>query len=156
MVSTTGTQHRHVPPATAKHGPADKNPAAAPGKSAQSVGHLAKAMVAESGDTAPNAIGKAAAMIAKMRVEAPAPAPTPIPEPEPEPTPDPTPTDTAPTDPAPTDPAPTDPAPTDPVPAPGDGEVPPTDTASLPTDPIAPPVDDTALLLLIQQQETTP
>lgn len=59
-------------------------------KSSQSVGHLAKAQVAESGDTAPNAIGKAASLIAKTMLDA---APDPVP--------------------------PTDPAPSDPPAAPG-------------------------------------
>lgn len=40
------------------------------GKNLESIGHRAKAEVVEFGDTAPNAIGKAAALLAKMHVDA--------------------------------------------------------------------------------------
>src|SRR4051812_17645386 len=91
MVSVAGTQHRHAPtaPATQPQGGEGAGSPSSPGKSAQSVGHLAKAMVAESGDTAHNAIGKAAATIAKMTFEQRAALLQP-PAPEPAPTTDPT------------------------------------------------------------------
>ena len=40
----------------------------APGKSADSVGHRAKAMVADTGDTDPNSQGNAASKIARMDI----------------------------------------------------------------------------------------
>ena len=101
MVSVAGTQHRHQPASPVKQAPTEADAPTAPGKSGQSVGHLAKAFMlakADAEDQAPNAIGKAAASIAKMTFEqrtallAPVvePEPTPDPTTEPDTTPDPT------------------------------------------------------------------
>ncbi|TPI70743.1 hypothetical protein FJ420_06150 [Mesorhizobium sp. B3-1-3] len=64
MTSVVGSQHgtglvRHPskPPASSE---------AFPGKSGESVGHLAKASVCETDDSEPNAQGKAASRIARM------------------------------------------------------------------------------------------
>jgi hypothetical protein len=56
--------------------------ASSKGKSAESVGFLAKAAVAETGDSAPNAIGLAASKIARMDVTVIVPPidPPPLPE----------------------------------------------------------------------------
>src|SRR5262245_19870945 len=66
MVSVSGTQHRHAPAAPAQK--PDDTGKTTHGKSDMSVGHLAKMQPAlPSVDySAPNAIGKAAAAIAKM------------------------------------------------------------------------------------------
>ena len=69
MVSVNGIQNRTVPIARPT-GPEAPLGADVLGKSANSVGHRAKAAVAETGDATPNAIGKEAAMLAKMHVEA--------------------------------------------------------------------------------------
>ena len=64
MTSVVGSQH-----GTASVHHPSKSPASSeafPGKSAQSVGHLAKASVSETDDGAPNAQGKAASRIARM------------------------------------------------------------------------------------------
>jgi hypothetical protein len=66
MVSAIGNQHRQeTQPKLAKTEPGELF---APGKSAASVGHRAKAMVAESGDTDPGAQGRAASTIARMDI----------------------------------------------------------------------------------------
>lgn len=68
MVSINGIQNRTVlVERPNRPSLADQEPVK--GKSADSVGHRAKAAVAESGDHAPNAIRKAAAMLAKLTVE---------------------------------------------------------------------------------------
>jgi hypothetical protein len=64
MVSAIATQHRHISETQPKA--AKPNAADSPGKSAASVGHRAKAMVAETGDTDPGAQGRAASRIARM------------------------------------------------------------------------------------------
>jgi hypothetical protein len=71
MVSVTGTQHRHVAAAPAKQTQSGED-ASVHGKSNMSVGHLAKLMVAseESDGAAHNALGQAAAQIAKMTLDA--------------------------------------------------------------------------------------
>ena len=71
MVSVTGTQHRHAQAAASKQTQGGDD-AVVHGKSAMSVGHLAKAQLLaqqSSEDAAPNAIGKAAAVIAKMTLD---------------------------------------------------------------------------------------
>ncbi|RAZ86961.1 hypothetical protein DPM33_26815 [Mesorhizobium hawassense] len=65
MTSPVGSQHG----AGAVHHHASKPQAPSdtfPGKSADSIGHLAKASVLETGDGEPNAQGKAASRIARM------------------------------------------------------------------------------------------
>ncbi|AZO75478.1 MAG: hypothetical protein E5V92_24020 [Mesorhizobium sp.] len=67
MTSPVGNQHnagavqRNLRPQSPSEG-------TFPGKSAESVGHLAKASVLETGDTEPNAQGRAASRIARMDV----------------------------------------------------------------------------------------
>ena len=68
MVSAIGNQHRQVPETQPKPAKTDPGEGFAPGKSADSVGHRAKAMVAESGDTDPGAQGRAASTIARMDI----------------------------------------------------------------------------------------
>ena len=66
MVSAIGNQHRQeTQPKPAKTEPGELF---APGKSADSVGHRAKAMVAETGDTSSSAQGAAASKIARMDI----------------------------------------------------------------------------------------
>lgn len=68
MISAIGSAHRTIPPGKpAKPDITDLE--GERGNSAQSIGHRAKQAVAESGDTAPNAIGKAASMLAKLKTE---------------------------------------------------------------------------------------
>ncbi|WP_189464983.1 hypothetical protein [Mesorhizobium sp. M2D.F.Ca.ET.223.01.1.1] len=64
MISPVGSQHS----AGAVHHASKPQPPSEtfPGKSADSVGHLAKASVLETGDDEPNAQGKAASRIARM------------------------------------------------------------------------------------------
>ncbi|WP_217578155.1 hypothetical protein [Mesorhizobium sp. GbtcB19] len=64
MTSPIGSQHG----AGAVHHASKPQPPSEtfPGKSADSVGHLAKASVLETGDSEPNAQGKAASRIARM------------------------------------------------------------------------------------------
>jgi hypothetical protein len=91
MVSAIAASLRQVPhPNAAKP---EASGAASHGRSDLSVGHRAKAMVAESGDTAPNALGKAASLIAQLdlaardiapAVELPADTAEPAPEAQPE------------------------------------------------------------------------
>lgn len=68
MISTVGIQMRTTTPTRPKNHEA---PGMEPdrGKSAQSIGHLAKAQVAETGNDAPNAVGKAAAMLARLETD---------------------------------------------------------------------------------------
>jgi hypothetical protein len=90
MVSVTGTQHRHESASVAKPAPSETEGTASPGKSGQSVGHLAKAFLlakADGEDQPANAMGKAAASIAKMTFEQRAALFAPVVEPEPEPDP---------------------------------------------------------------------
>jgi hypothetical protein len=66
MVSITATQHRHIPePQKTK---ANTGEDFTVGKSAESVGQRAKTSLAETGDTAPGAQGRAASTIARMDV----------------------------------------------------------------------------------------
>jgi hypothetical protein len=64
MTSVVGSQHG----TSLVHHPNKPNASseAFPGKSAESVGHLAKASVSETDDSEPNAQGKAASRIARM------------------------------------------------------------------------------------------
>ncbi|TPK94519.1 MULTISPECIES: hypothetical protein [unclassified Mesorhizobium] len=64
MTSVVGSQHG----TGLVHNPSkpSASPEALPGKSAESVGHLAKASVSETDDSEPNAQGKAASRIARM------------------------------------------------------------------------------------------
>ncbi|ANT52180.1 MULTISPECIES: hypothetical protein [Mesorhizobium] len=68
MVSAIASQHRHVPENQLKAGKPETGEGFAPGNSADSVGHRAKAMVAETGDTDPGAQGRAASTIARMDI----------------------------------------------------------------------------------------
>ena len=68
MVSAIATQHRHVLEIQPKAGKRKQAKDFAPGKSADSVGQRAKAMVAETGDMEPGAQGRAASKIARMDV----------------------------------------------------------------------------------------
>ena len=63
MISAIGAQNRHIPPVKE-----EKSGETLSGKSGGSVGHRAKAMTAESDDTAPGAEGRAASMIARMDI----------------------------------------------------------------------------------------
>jgi hypothetical protein len=66
MVSITATQHRHIPePPNAKSNTGEDFTV---GKSAESVGQRAKTAVAETGDAAPGAQGRAESTIARMDV----------------------------------------------------------------------------------------
>ncbi|RWK06510.1 MAG: hypothetical protein EOR43_05850 [Mesorhizobium sp.] len=67
MTSPIGNQHNAgaVPRNTRVPTPPEAN---FPGKSAESVGHLAKAAVLETGDSEPGAQGRAASRIARMDV----------------------------------------------------------------------------------------
>ena len=73
MVSVAGTQNRHGGTSPVKAARTEAEGHVSPGKSGQSVGHLAKAAIEmrlEQGEElAPNALGKAAAAIAKMTFE---------------------------------------------------------------------------------------
>ncbi len=66
MVSITATQHRHVSDAPKAKPKAGEDFSV--GKSAESVGHRAKAVVTETGDIEPGAQGRAASTIARMDV----------------------------------------------------------------------------------------
>ncbi|WP_394885821.1 hypothetical protein ACG873_01750 (plasmid) [Mesorhizobium sp. AaZ16] len=69
MISVIGVQNRHTPQTTENEKvgrAADGAEGTSAGKSADSVGHRAKVMVAELDDTAPGAQGRAASMIARM------------------------------------------------------------------------------------------
>jgi hypothetical protein len=66
MVSITATQHRHIP--ETPKAKANTGEDFTMGKSAESVGHRARAMVAETGDLEPGAQGRAASTIARMDV----------------------------------------------------------------------------------------
>ncbi|WP_457151859.1 hypothetical protein [Mesorhizobium sp. P5_C1] len=68
MVSAIASQHRQVPDTQLKATKPETVEGFAPGKSADSVGHRAKAMAAETGDTDPNAQGGAASRIARMDI----------------------------------------------------------------------------------------
>ncbi|MFK0691176.1 hypothetical protein ACFX5Q_23685 [Mesorhizobium sp. IMUNJ 23033] len=68
MVSAIASQHRHVPENQLKAAKPETGEGFAPGNSADSVGHRAKAMVAEAGDTDPGAQGRAASTIARMDI----------------------------------------------------------------------------------------
>ncbi|TJV02811.1 MAG: hypothetical protein E5Y12_18790 [Mesorhizobium sp.] len=68
MVSAIGSQHRQTPETLLKPAKTETGEGFAPGKSADSVGHRAKAMVAETGDTDPGAQGRAASTIARMDI----------------------------------------------------------------------------------------
>jgi hypothetical protein len=70
MVSEIGSQNRHTPQIIQhdKTGKSELLEGISPGKSADSVGHRARVMVAESDDTATGAQGRAASMIAKMDI----------------------------------------------------------------------------------------
>lgn len=67
MISSVGSQ-QHGVPVQRVHKAEAHSDTAPPGKSGESVGHLAKASVLESGDTAPGAQGRAASRIARMDV----------------------------------------------------------------------------------------
>src|SRR5215218_2526267 len=94
MVSVTGTQHRHEPASVVKPvplAPTETEGTASPGKSGQSVGHLAKAVLlakTDGEDQPANAMGKAAASIAKMAFDQRAALFPPVVEPEPAPDPE--------------------------------------------------------------------
>jgi len=68
MVSVIASQHRQVPETQLKAVKPETGEGFAPGKSADSVGHRAKAMVAETGDTSSSAQGAAASKIARMDI----------------------------------------------------------------------------------------
>ena len=70
MVSEIGSQNRHTPQIIQhdKTGKSELLEGISPGKSANSVGHRARVMVAESDDTATGAQGRAASMIARMDI----------------------------------------------------------------------------------------
>ncbi|MER9326484.1 hypothetical protein [Mesorhizobium sp. M0488] len=68
MVSVIASQHRKAPETQLKAAKPETGEGFAPGKSADSVGHRAKAMVAETDDTAPNSQGNAASKIARMDI----------------------------------------------------------------------------------------
>ena len=68
MVSAIATQHRHIPETQPKAAKTNSGEELSPGKSADSVGHRAKAMVLETGDSEPGAQGRAASKIARMDV----------------------------------------------------------------------------------------
>ncbi|WP_214470662.1 hypothetical protein [Mesorhizobium sp. dw_380] len=68
MVSAIGNQHRQVPETQLKPAKPQTGEGFEPGKSADSVGHRAKAMIAETGDADPNAQGSAASKIARMDI----------------------------------------------------------------------------------------
>jgi hypothetical protein len=78
MVSVVAGQHRQVPETQLKAAKPGTGEGFAPGKSADSVGHRAKAMVAETGDTDTNSQGNAASKIARMDI--PVLTPPPVPE----------------------------------------------------------------------------
>jgi hypothetical protein len=77
MVSVIASQHRQTPEPQLKAAKPDTSEGFAPGKSADSVGHRAKAMVAETGDTDPNSQGNAASKIARMDITVLTPPPVP-------------------------------------------------------------------------------
>ena len=138
MVSVAGTQNRHGGTSPVKAARTEAEGNVSLGKSGQSVGHLAKAAIEmrlEQGEElARNALGKAAAAIAKMTFEqrtallAPAadPEPTPDPVTEPASTPDPTAAATPPAADADATPAPGSTA------EPGEAATPPVDPATDP------------------------
>lgn len=69
MVSAIGTQHRHTPEIVRpEKTDKEERPEGMSGKSADSVGHRAKLMVAESDDTTAGAQGRAASLIARMDI----------------------------------------------------------------------------------------
>lgn len=68
MVSVIASQHRQIPETQLKAVKPETGEGFAPGKSADSVGHRAKAMVAETGDTSSSAQGAAASKIARMDI----------------------------------------------------------------------------------------
>ena len=82
MVSAIATQHRHVPETQTKAAKPNSGEEFLPGKSADSVGHRAKAMVLETGDSEPGAQGRAASTtIARMDITVLAPTLPPADEP---------------------------------------------------------------------------
>lgn len=68
MVSAIGNQHRQAAETRPKPAKTEPGEGFAPGKSADSVGHRAEAMAAESGDTDSGAQGRAASTIARMDI----------------------------------------------------------------------------------------
>lgn len=80
-VSSKGHSADHAGAAKAAKGTDREMPPQA--KNMQSVGHLAKAAVALSGDTSPNAIGKAASLIARHMLDTAPPVEPPATEPPP-------------------------------------------------------------------------
>jgi hypothetical protein len=73
MISVTGAQNRLIPDVTRKNTPpgeaTGQTTGQSTGKSDQSVGHLARTEVEGLADPAPDALGKAAAAIAKLRLD---------------------------------------------------------------------------------------
>ncbi|RUW19821.1 MAG: hypothetical protein EOS38_01375 [Mesorhizobium sp.] len=67
MTSPIGSQH-NAGAVQRSTRPQPSPDAAFPGKSGESIGHLAKASVLETGDSEPNAQGRAASRIARMDV----------------------------------------------------------------------------------------
>ena len=68
MVSAIANQHRQVPEKPTAVGKPETGEGFAPGRSADSVGHLAKIMVAATGDVDADAQGRAASKIARMDI----------------------------------------------------------------------------------------
>lgn len=68
MVSAIASQHRHLPVDQPKAGRPDTGEVFVPGKSVESVGHRAKAMVIETADLDSGAQGRTASKIARMHV----------------------------------------------------------------------------------------
>jgi hypothetical protein len=68
MVSAIASQHRQVSETQLKAAKPETGEGFAPGKSADSVGYRAKTMVAEKGDTDPDAQGRAASKIDRMDI----------------------------------------------------------------------------------------
>ncbi|WP_245435886.1 hypothetical protein [Mesorhizobium tamadayense] len=66
MTSPIGSQHNAAGAVQRTNRPQPSPEGTFPGKSADSVGHLAKASVLETGDTEPGAQGRAASRIARM------------------------------------------------------------------------------------------
>jgi hypothetical protein len=73
MISVTGAQNRLIPDTTRKNASAGEaagqTAGQTAGKSDQSVGHRARTEVEGLADPAPDALGKAAAAIAKLRLD---------------------------------------------------------------------------------------
>jgi hypothetical protein len=73
MISVTGAQNRQIPDIARKAASPDEaagqTPSQSSGKSDQSVGHRARTEVEGLADPAPNALGKAAAAIAKLHLD---------------------------------------------------------------------------------------